>query len=180
MSGLSDSFQRRINYLRISVTDRCNLRCIYCMPPEGINLISHQDILTYEEIYTIVRAFAELGVKKIRLTGGEPLTRLGIPNLVAKLSHIPGIDDIAMTTNGILLGRYAAELKEAGLMRVNISLDTLKPDRFERISRFNHFGDVLAGIAAAHTAGLHPVKINTVVMAGTNDDEIVAFCPENH
>jgi cyclic pyranopterin phosphate synthase len=175
MTGLSDSFRRPINYLRISITDRCNLRCIYCMPPEGIELMSHRDILTYEEIHTITKAAAELGITKVRLTGGEPLTRLGLPELVARIAGIRGIDDISMTTNGLLLARYAVELKRAGLRRVNISLDTLKPGRFEQISRFKHYEDVAAGIEAAKTAGLYPIKINMVVMRGINDDEIPDF-----
>ncbi len=175
MTGLSDSFQRPINYLRISVTDRCNLRCIYCMPTSGIQLISHSDIISYEEIYTIVRAAAELGINKIRLTGGEPLARLGLPGLVQMLAGIDAIDDISMTTNGVLLGRYAAELKQAGLQRVNVSLDTLKPDRFEFITRSNKLSDVLEGIEVARSVGLNPVKINVVVLAGINDDEIPDF-----
>jgi cyclic pyranopterin phosphate synthase len=145
------------------------------MPPEGIELLSHDAILTYEEIYTITKAAAELGITKVRLTGGEPLTRLHLPVLVARIAGIPTIDDISMTTNGLLLARYAADLKKAGLKRVNISLDTLKPGRFERISRFKHYEDVVAGINAAGAAGLTPVKINVVVMRGINDDEIVEF-----
>ena len=125
MTGLSDSFQRPINYLRISVTDRCNLRCIYCMPPSGVTLLSHNDILTYEEIDTIVSAAAQLGINKVRITGGEPLVRAGLPELVKILSRIEALDDISLTTNGILLSSYATELKAAGLRRVNISLDTL-------------------------------------------------------
>ncbi len=175
MTGLSDSFRRPINYLRISVTDRCNLRCVYCMPPEGVKLLSHEDILTYEEIETIVRAAAELGITKIRLTGGEPLTRLNLSSLVSRIFSIPGIDDISMTTNGTLLSRYAAELKKAGLRRVNISLDTLKPERFEGICRFARYSDVMSGIEAAREAGLAPIKINVVVMRGINDDELLDF-----
>ncbi|MFC1871815.1 GTP 3',8-cyclase MoaA [Chloroflexota bacterium] len=175
MTGLSDSFQRPINYLRISVTDRCNLRCIYCMPPGGVNLISHEDILTYEEIYTIVQTAAQIGINKVRITGGEPLVRAGLSELGKMLSRIETIDDISLTTNGILLSKYAAELKSAGLRRVNISLDTLKPERFETITRGQGLHDVLAGIDAARSAGLEPVKINTVVMAGTNDDELADF-----
>ncbi len=175
MTGLSDYFQRPINYLRISVTDRCNLRCIYCMPADGIRPMSHSDIITYEEIYTIAQAAAELGINKIRLTGGEPLARLGLPELVQMLAHIDGIDDISLTTNGTLLSRYAAELKETGLRRVNISLDTLKQDKFESITRHNQFSDVLEGIEAAKSAGLNPVKVNVVVMAGVNDDELLDF-----
>jgi cyclic pyranopterin phosphate synthase len=176
MTGLSDSYQRPINYLRISVTDRCNLRCVYCMPAEGVSLMSHNDILTYEEIDTVARAAAELGINKIRLTGGEPLVRLGLPQLVRMLAQIEAIDDISLTTNGILLGKYAAELKSAGLRRVNVSLDTLKPDRSELITRCgNSLGEVLAGIEAAKLVGLNPVKINMVVMAGINDDELLDF-----
>ena len=148
MTGLSDSFQRPINYLRISVTDRCNLRCIYCMPSSGIRQMSHQDILTYEEIYTIARAAAEMGISKIRLTGGEPLVRSGLPELIRMLARIDTIDDISLTTNGILLGGYAAELKQAGLKRVNVSLETLKPDRFKSITRGScNLSHVLEGIA---------------------------------
>jgi cyclic pyranopterin phosphate synthase len=176
MTGLSDSFQRPINYLRISVTDRCNLRCIYCMPPDGVCLMPHEDILTYEEIYTIAQAAAEMGIDKLRLTGGEPLVRLGLPELIRMLSQIEAINDISLTTNGTLLGRYAAELKSAGLQRVNVSLDTLKPDRFELITRSESSLDqVLEGIEAAKTAGLEPVKLNMVVMSGINDDEVLDF-----
>jgi len=176
MTGLSDSFQRPINYLRISVTDRCNLRCIYCMPASGVSLMSHNDILTYEEIYTVARAAAELGINKIRLTGGEPLVRSGLPKLIQMLAKIEAIDDISLTTNGILLGRYAAELKSAGLQRVNVSLDTLKPDRFKLITRLgNNLGEVLEGIEVARSVGLNPVKLNMVVMSGINDDELLDF-----
>ena len=175
MTGLSDSFQRPINYLRISVTDRCNLRCVYCMPQEGITLMSHYDILSYEEIYTLVKAAAELGINKVRLTGGEPLVRAGLPELVQMLAGIETIDDISLTTNGILLAQHAAELKEAGLQRVNVSLDTLKPDRFKQITRCGNLGDTLKGIEVAGTVGLTPVKINVVVMAGVNDDELPDF-----
>jgi cyclic pyranopterin phosphate synthase len=175
MTGLSDSFQRPINYLRISVTDRCNLRCIYCMPEAGVDLISHYDILSYEEIYSVVKAAAELGITKVRLTGGEPLVRAGIADLVSLLAGIDTIEDIALTTNGILLAQHASELKEAGLNRVNISLDTLKPDRFRKITRCGTLANTLEGIEAAQTAGLTPVKINMVVMAGVNDDELTDF-----
>jgi len=176
MTGLCDSFQRPVNYLRISITDRCNLRCIYCMPVDGVQMMSHADVLTYEEIYTVVAAAAEMGISKVRLTGGEPLVRLGLPQLVEMLSSIPGIDDIAMTTNGTLLGQYAAELKQAGLRRVNVSLDTLRPERFGEITRGRFsLDDVLAGITTAREVGLNPVKINVVVMAGINDDEVIDF-----
>ena len=176
MTGLSDSFQRPINYLRISVTDRCNLRCIYCMPAEGVDLRPHSDILSYEEIRTIAQAAAELGMDSIRVTGGEPLVRLGLPRLIEMLAGIKAVDNIALTTNGVLLADYAAELKAAGLERVNISLDTLKPDRFRRITRGqSELSQVLAGIEAAREVGLEPVKLNMVVMAGINDDEILDF-----
>jgi len=175
MTVLCDSFQRHINYLRISVTDRCNLRCIYCMPPEGIPLVPHSEILSYEEISLVVRVGAKLGINKIRLTGGEPLVRVGLPKLVQMLSQIKGIDEVSLTTNGTFLKKYALKLKQAGLSRINISLDTLKVDRFRRITRFGELGNVLSGIEAARDAGLHPVKINMVVMRGINDDEVQGF-----
>jgi cyclic pyranopterin phosphate synthase len=175
MTGVSDSFQRPINYLRISVTDRCNLKCVYCMPDGGVRALSHKDILRYEEILTIVKAAAELGIEKVRLTGGEPLVRAGLPDLVRMLAGVRGIDDIALTSNGVLLADQAAALKEAGLRRINISLDTLKPERFRQITRCGELADTLKGIEAAKTAGLNPVKINMVVMAGVNDDEIPDF-----
>ncbi len=168
-----DAYNRPISYLRISVTDRCNLRCIYCMPPEGVPACTHDDILRYEEIETVVRAAAELGISKVRLTGGEPLARLGLVDLVRQIAAIPGIDDLAMTTNGTLLARCAAELAQAGLHRVNVSLDTLRPERFRRITRRGRLEDVLAGMEAARAAGLDPIKINTVVIRGMNDDEVI-------
>jgi len=176
MTGLSDSFQRPINYLRISVTDRCNLRCVYCMPVSGVCPLSHDDILRYEEINTIAQAAAEMGIDKIRLTGGEPLVRAGLPELVGMLASIETIDDISLTTNGTLLAKYAAELKSAGLNRVNISLDSLKPERFQSITRSDsRLEDVLEGIEAARGVGLDPVKLNTVVIPGVNDDEVLDF-----
>jgi len=176
MTGLSDSFQRPINYLRISVTDRCNLRCIYCMPAEGVDLTSHREILSYEEIHTAAQAAAELGINKLRITGGEPLIRLGLPRLIEMLAGIEAIDDIALTTNGVLLADYAAELKQAGLKRVNVSLDTLKADRFRRITRGeSELSQVLEGIEVARGVGLEPVKLNMVVMSGINDDELLDF-----
>jgi GTP 3',8-cyclase len=175
VTGLSDSFQRPINYLRVSVTDRCNLRCVYCMPPEGVKPISHNDILSYEEIYTIVSTASELGINKVRITGGEPLVRSGVTDFVRMLAKIKVIDDISMTTNGVLLSRYASELKQAGLRRVNISLDTLKPDKFKQITSGDKLSDVLESIEVARAVGLNPVKINMVVMAGFNDDELLDF-----
>ena len=170
-----DNFNRPISYLRISVTDRCNLRCVYCMPPEGVPWRSHEEILRYEEIELIVRAAASLDISKVRLTGGEPLVRLGFAELVRMLARIPGIDDLAMTTNGTLLARYAAELAQAGLKRVNVSLDTLQPERFRQITRWGDLAPVFEGIAAAREAGLVPLKVNTVVVRGLNDDEVVDF-----
>jgi cyclic pyranopterin phosphate synthase len=175
MTGPLDSFGRSINYLRISVTDRCNLRCIYCMPPEGVPQISHSEILSYEEIRTVVQAAAELGICKIRLTGGEPLVRADLPKLVRMLSQIEGIEELSLTTNGAFLKKYALELKQSGLSRINVSLDTLKPDKFRYISRLGELKTVLEGIEAARKAGFEPVKINTVIMRGINDDEVLDF-----
>jgi len=175
MSGVSDSFQRPINYLRISVTDRCNLRCVYCMPADGIALMPHEDILTYEEVELVVRAAARIGISKVRISGGEPLVRADLVNLVRMISRIEAIDDISLTTNGAFLSEQAARLKEAGLHRVNVSLDSLKRERFAAITRFDRLNGVLAGIDEARRVGLEPVKVNVVVMRGVNDDELVDF-----
>lgn len=175
MTGPSDSFDRPINYLRISVTDRCNLRCVYCLPPGGIALLPHREILTYEEVATIAGLAAELGISKIRLTGGEPLVRAGLSDLVAMLAEIDTIDDISLTTNGVFLSECASELKQAGLNRVNVSLDSLNQDKFELITRHRKLSEVLEGIEAAKAYGLNPVKINIVAMRGINDDEVVDF-----
>ncbi len=175
MTGAPDSCGRSINYLRVSVTDRCNLRCIYCMPSSGIPLIPQSQILSYEEIQAVVRATAEAGISKVRLTGGEPLVRAQLPELVAMLCHIPGIEEVSLTTNGTLLRKHARELKKAGLTRVNVSLDTLRAGRFHDITRLGKLNKVLDGIEAAREAGLHPVKINMVVMRGVNDDEVLDF-----
>ncbi|MBM7557670.1 GTP 3',8-cyclase MoaA [Halanaerobacter jeridensis] len=175
MTEFSDQYGRIIDYLRISITDRCNLRCRYCMPAEGVENISHDEILSYEEIAEIVAAGADLGIKKIRLTGGEPLVRKGVPDLVRMLNQIAGIEEIAMTTNGILLPQSGAELVKAGLERVNISLDTLQEEKFKKITRFEQYQEVLTGIETALEVGLAPVKINVVVMKGINDDEILDF-----
>ena len=172
---IKDTCSRPINYLRISVTDRCNLRCIYCQPEEGIKLMQHEDILTYEEIVRITQAAAELGIAKVRLTGGEPLVRLNVTALINDISKIKGIDDISLTTNGVLLADSAEDLKKAGLKRVNVSLDTLKPDKFKMITRMGKFEQVMEGIEAARKFGLVPVKINVVAMRGVNDDEILDF-----
>lgn len=160
-----------ISYLRVAVTDRCNFRCIYCMPAFGWQ--SGADILGDEEIVRLVRIAVELGVRKVRLTGGEPLMREGIVGLVEALASLPGLEELTLTTNGSLLSRYAAELAKAGLRRVNVSLDSLRPDRFRRITRVGRLEDVLAGIAAAKEAGLFPIKLNVVVLRGINDNEVV-------
>jgi cyclic pyranopterin phosphate synthase len=170
-----DHYSRPINYLRISVTDRCNLRCVYCMPAAGVRWRQPEQVLRFEEIETVVRAAADLGISKVRLTGGEPLVRLGIVELVGKLAAVPRIDDLSMTTNGTLLPRFAERLAEAGLKRVNVSLDTLSAERFTRITRCGSIEEVHAGIEAARKAGLEPVKINAVIIRGMNDDEVVDF-----
>ena len=172
---LVDAFRRPITYLRVSVTDRCNLRCVYCMPEAGLPWLPNHNVLSYEEIEAIVRAAAHVGVRSIRLTGGEPLIRRELHRLVAKLAAIPGIDDLALSTNGLLLADQAAGLRAAGLQRVNISLDTLRADRFTAIARRPGLDRVLAGIDAALAHGLEPVKLNCVVMRGANDDEVEAF-----
>lgn len=173
--SLLDGFSRPIDYLRISVTDKCNLRCIYCMPEGGLQWLRREDILSYEEIAAIVRAAASAGVRTIRLTGGEPLVRRDLSRLVAAIAATPGIEDIALSTNGLLLEEQLPELAAAGLRRVNISLDTLREDRFEAIARRAGLRQVLRGIDAAVEYGLAPVKINCVVMRGKNDDELEAF-----
>ncbi|MBD5604247.1 MAG: GTP 3',8-cyclase MoaA [Candidatus Eremiobacteraeota bacterium] len=172
---LADAFRRPISYLRISVTDRCNLRCTYCMPEAGLPWIPNADVLSFDEIERIVRADASVGVRSLRLTGGEPLVRPQLPQLVRRLAAIDGIEDIALSTNGLLLGDLADELAAAGLTRVNVSLDTLRADRFEAIARRPGLERVIAGIDAAVAAGLAPIKINCVVMRGVNDDELLAF-----
>ena len=172
---LADAFARPITYLRVSVTDRCNLRCVYCMPEAGLPWIPKAEILDFDEIERIVRAAAGIGVRSIRITGGEPLVRPDLPALVRRLAAIDGIDDLALSTNGLLLGEVAADLAAAGLKRVNISLDTLRADRFEAISRRPGLERVLGGIEASIAAGLAPIKLNCVVMRGANDDELAAF-----
>lgn len=168
---MNDRFGREINYLRVSVTDRCNLRCVYCMPPEGVPLLRHEDILRYEEILTVLAVAKKMGISHVRITGGEPLVRKDLEHLVRGMAAM-GFEDISMTTNGTLLASYAQILKEAGLVRVNVSLDSLRPDRFSKITRTGRIEDVLAGIQAAVRAGLEPVKVNVVVMAGWNLDEV--------
>ena len=174
MEKLLDKRGRKIEYLRISVTDRCNLRCKYCMPEEGIKFKKHKDILRYEQIIKIVKTGKKLGIKKVRITGGEPLVRKDLSELVAGLNNL-NLEDISLTTNGILFSEKAAELKEAGLDRVNISLDTLKKDKYKKITRRDRFEDVRSGIDAAFNFDFSPVKLNIVLMKGINDDELLDF-----
>ena len=175
MKPLLDDYNRRINYLRLSITDRCNLRCRYCMPEEGVDRIGHDDLLTYEEILRVVEVFARNGISKVRLTGGEPLVRKGVVDLVRGIGKIEGIRDLSLTTNGVLLGEYAEDLARAGLRRINISLDSLRPERFAYITRRDKFKEVWEGIEAALRQGLSPVKINVVAIQGFNDDEVEEF-----
>lgn len=167
-----DAYQREINYLRVSVTDRCNLRCYYCMPEEGVKLVSRREILRNEEITKLIEAASQVGIEKIRLTGGEPLVRKGLVGLVESIERISGINDIALTTNGVLLPDMAKELKAAGLKRVNISLDTLNPDTYSFITRFGDINQAWMGIKAALEIGFDPVKINCVVIKGVNCHEV--------
>ncbi|MFZ0030891.1 MAG: GTP 3',8-cyclase MoaA [Candidatus Cybelea sp.] len=173
--SLIDGFSRPITYLRVSVTDKCNLRCVYCMPEGGLPWLRRDEILSYEEIAQIVRAAASVGVRAIRLTGGEPLVRRNLSRLIATIASIPGIDDIALSTNGLLLEEQLPELVTAGLRRINLSLDTLQADRFEAIARRPGLDAVMRAIDDAISAGLTPVKINCVVMRGKNDDELADF-----
>jgi GTP 3',8-cyclase len=172
-SLIADTFGRPLRNLRLSVTDRCNLRCQYCMPEEEYVWLPREDLLTFEEIGALVEIFAELGVDKVRLTGGEPLLRRDLPTLVSMLADNPRLRDLAMTTNGVLLTEHARPLYEAGLHRVTVSLDTLRPERFKRLTRRDTHGKVLQGIQAAEQAGFTGLKLDTVVIRGTNDDELV-------
>lgn len=166
-----DPYNRNISYLRISVTDRCNLRCQYCMPEDGVAMLPHAEILTFDEIVEVVKFAVALGVYKIRLTGGEPLVRRGIVDLVRMIAGVNGITDLAMTTNGILLSEFAKDLKNAGLNRVNVSLDTLDPDHFREITRGGDIQKVFDGINAAKAVGLSPIKLNAVVKGHSRTDD---------
>lgn len=170
---MKDQLGRSLEYLRVSVVDRCNLRCVYCMPAAGAGFDPWAELLTYDEIVTLTACFAELGIRKIRLTGGEPLVRPGIAGLITRLRKIPGIEEMALSTNGVLLKQQARELRAAGLDRINVSLDTLRQDRFKEIAKMDRLYDVLDGIDEALHVGLRPVKINTVLMKGVNEDEIL-------
>ena len=169
---LVDSFGRKIDYLRISITDHCNLKCYYCTPFSGRSHLERSEILTYEEMLTVARAAAASGISKIRITGGEPLVRKGVVEFCRMLSEIDGLRSLALTTNGIYLEEMAEPLFKAGVSRINISLDTLRPERFQKITGYDWLPRVLAGIQRAEQIGMHPIKINTVVMRGINDDEI--------
>ncbi|VEN74656.1 GTP 3',8-cyclase [Candidatus Desulfarcum epimagneticum] len=173
--NLMDARGRRIRYLRVSVTDRCNLRCLYCMP-EGLDpKMSHDRILTYEEIARVIRAGRALGVSKIRLTGGEPLVRKGFSGFLKTMAPWEGIEDVSLTTNGVLLKSRVEKIRSAGIRRINVSLDTLDPGKFKRIAGVDAFKEVWDGIQAAHAAGMAPIKINVVPMRGINDDELEDF-----
>lgn len=168
----TDPYQRRIDYLRLSITDRCNLRCTYCMPEDGIPKLAHPDILRYEELLRLTRIVTSMGISKIRITGGEPLVRRDVLFLCGAIAEIPQLKSLSITTNGVLLARLAGVLHRSGIKRINISLDTLKPEKYAAITRQDCFKEVWAGIMAAQEAGFSPIKLNAVVMRGVNDDEI--------
>lgn len=172
---ISDNFGRRIEYLRISLTDRCNLRCVYCMPEEGVPYEDLNNVLTFDEIERVVRVLATAGLKKVRLTGGEPLVRKNVPELAGRLTSLSGIREVTLTTNGILLPRDAQALYDSGVRRLNLSMDTLRPERFERIARRPEFDRAWEGFQTALAVGFDPIKLNCVVMRGENDDELEAF-----
>ena len=179
MSMVTEEFaennERTINYLRLSITDRCNLRCIYCMPEDGVKFIPHSEILTYEEMLHIVELSIRSGIRKVRLTGGEPLVRKGFIGFLGRLCKIDGLNEVTLTTNGVLLKDMAAELRECGICRINISLDTLKAERFLHITGRDYFDRVWEGIRETERLGFNPIKINVVAMNGVNDDEILDF-----
>lgn len=172
---LVDNNNRIINYLRLSITDRCNLRCIYCMPEEGVDFLPHKEILSYEELLHIVSLSVRKGIRKVRLTGGEPLVRKGFIGFLKRLSKVEGLNEITLTTNGVLLKQFAEEIKDCGIHRINISLDSLKPERFFEITGRDTFDKVWAGIQEAERIGFNPIKINMVAIKGVNDDEIPDF-----
>ncbi len=171
-----DQFGRRVEYLRVSVTDKCNLRCVYCMPVEGLDWLKRESLLSYEEIASILRTMAGMGLEKVRITGGEPLVRKDLPRLVEMVAEIPGIVDISLSTNAVLLGDQAQALRDAGISRVNVSLDSLQEDRVDAIARRpGSFGRIMEGLDAAEAVGFDPIKINVVLIGGQNDDEIEDF-----
>jgi GTP 3',8-cyclase len=171
-----DQFGRRVEYLRISVTDKCNLRCVYCMPLHGMPWMHHDELLTYEEIERIVRIMAGMGLRRVRITGGEPLVRKDLPELVRKIAAVPEIDDLSLSTNAVLLDQHADALREAGIRRVNVSLDSLRPARVDEIARRpGSYAKIMAGFDAAERVGFDPIKVNVVLIRGANDDEIEDF-----
>jgi len=171
-----DQFGRRVEYLRVSVTDKCNLRCIYCMPLEGLTWLKRDELLNYEEIETIVRTMAGMGLRRVRITGGEPLIRRDLPDLIRKISAIPEIEDLSLSTNAVLLADQAQDLRDAGIQRLNISLDSLQQDRVDEIARRpGSFPKIFEGLEAAERVGFSPIKVNVVLIRGRNDDEIEDF-----
>lgn len=175
MKSLTNPLGGTIDYLRVSITDRCNLRCIYCMPSEGLIPSPHESILTYEEICSLVQAGVKWGIRKVRITGGEPLVRRDVIEFITSLGQIDGLEEITLTTNGVCLSDFAADLKKAGVKRINISLDTLDREKFKKITRRDNLDSVLKGIDTVLSLGFEPVKINVVAMKGLNDDEIAEF-----
>jgi len=170
-----DHSNRRITYLRVSITDRCNMRCFYCMPPEGLRLLDHTDVLSYEEILRVIDVAAQMGIRKVRITGGEPLLRRNVCHLVREIANVPGIEDVGLTTNGILLKDMARHLWKAGLRRINVSLDTLNPLKFRKVTKIGSYHEVWQGIREAESVGFKPIRINVVAMRGINDDELGHF-----
>lgn len=177
-----DNYNRKIDYLRISVTDRCNLRCVYCMPEDGVEMLDHKDILNFDEIVELTKSAVRKGVEKVRITGGEPLIRKGIVDLVKMIGKIDGITDYSMTTNAICLDKFADDLAKAGLQRVNISLDTINPEKFNKVTRGGDIQKVFDGIRAAKKAGLEPIKVNCVIKNNNQEPdaiEVAKYCEEN-
>jgi cyclic pyranopterin phosphate synthase len=173
---VKDQFGRRVEYLRVSVTDKCNLRCVYCMPMEGLPWMRRDELLTYEEITRIVRTLSGMGLRRVRITGGEPLVRRDLPELVGMLAAVPGIDDLSLSTNAVLLADEAEKLRRAGVNRINVSLDSLRPDRVEAIARRpGCYGPIMDGLDAAERVGFDPIKINVVLIRGQNEDEVEDF-----
>ncbi len=170
-----DRYQRRIDYLRLSVTDRCNLRCVYCMPEGGVPKLAHRDVLTYEEVLRLANVVTQMGISKIRITGGEPLVRKDILYLCDHIARISGVQSLSITTNGLLLAPYAKDLWAAGIKRINVSLDTLNPQKYATITRRDSFQEVWRGLETALEIGFNPIKLNVVVMHGVNEDEIEAL-----
>ncbi len=178
---LQDRFGRSIKYVRLSVTDKCNMRCFYCLPKGFKGFENPENWLTFDEIERVIRAFTQLGVSRVRLTGGEPLVRKNLPDLITRLTALEGLDDLSLSTNAALLTQHAEAIKQAGVSRINVSLDSLQPERFKRITGNGNLSAVLAGLQAAKEAGLAPIKINTVAMKGVNDDEfidLIDYCAE--